>query len=200
VLNISSEQAEPLTNRWLVSHDIGIPDLLALFVDSRSPGFFAFHRQDVIGLVTPADLNRLPSRVTFYHLIGALEMALGAWLRGRFRGRPRDLLLLLDRWRRERLAEQQQRLVEGNVDIEIVEQFYLSDLIDVVRRHEGLRQELGFPSRSAARRATSGLNDLRNRTMHVVRPLVESVPDDLIRLHDRAARARDLLARVERLL
>ena len=37
----------------------------------------------------------------------------------------------------------------------------------------------------------------RDRIMHPIRPLIESLPDDLARLHRRAARARELLARVK---
>lgn len=199
VLTVGDGQTEPLTSKWLVSHDIGIPDLLALFAESLSPGFFAFHCQDVVGLVTPADLNRMPSRVYFYHLIGALEMTLGTWTRSRFRDHPQDILPLLSKNRQEELMEQQQTLVEGNVDIEIVDRLYLSDLLNIIRKQEDLRQELGLPSRSAAKRATSGLDILRNCTMHMVRPLIESVPDDLARVHRRAARARDLLQRLEQL-
>lgn len=200
VLDVENAETEPLTDRWLVCHDTGIPHLLALFSDSECPGLLAFQRQEVVGLVTPADLNKMPSRVYFYHLIGALEMALAAWVQRRFRGHAQDILPLLSKKRQEQLREQQQELIEGNADIEIVERLYLSDLINIVRKQEDLRRDLGFSSRNAAKRATSGLNDLRNCTMHVVRPLIEAVPDDLTQLHRRAARARDLLDKVKQLL
>lgn len=117
VLHVYDAETEPLTDRWLVSHDTGIADLLVLFSAGECPGFLTLGRQEVIGLVTPADLNKPPSRVYFYHLIGAIEIALGAWVQRRFKGQPHEILALLSQNRREELMEQQQMLVEGNVDI-----------------------------------------------------------------------------------
>lgn len=195
-LTVASEEVEPLTQRWLVSHDIGVRSLLALFASSGRLSLFVFHCQEVVGLVTPADLNKLPSRV-YYHHIGALEMALGAWVRACFENCATDIFPLPSRRRRDQLSEQQQTLVEDNVDLEIIERLYLCDLINIVRRQEELRPDLGFSSRTATKRATNGINRLRNRTMHPVRPLIESVLNDMTRLHRRAARARDLLDKVQ---
>jgi len=61
VLRVKAETdtPEPLTNEWLVSCDTEIPNLIELFTTSEKPGFFVLQRQDVIGLVTPADLNKV---------------------------------------------------------------------------------------------------------------------------------------------
>lgn len=197
LLRVPDAQTEPLTDRWLVSHDTGIPHLLALFNDAECPCLLAFERQEVVGMVTPADLNKMSSRVYFYHLIGALEMALGALVQRRFKGQPCEILELLSEERQQKLVEEQEKLVRENVDIQIVERLYLSDLINIVSKREDLLQDLGFPSGKAAGRATSGLISFRDRIMHPIRPLIESLPDDLARLHRRAARARELLARVK---
>lgn len=192
-----AEEPEPLTDQWLVSRDTGIHDLLNLFVESGRPGFLVFHRQDVVGLVTPADLNRLPARVYFYNLIGELELALAAYIRRHFAHDPDGILLALSEKRRKDVKEQERGLVKGNVDIDVVEQLYLSDLIDIVEKTDSLRSGLGFPSRKAAHGALGGLNELRRQTMHLVTPVLKRVPDDLTKLHRRVERAKEILHRLE---
>jgi len=190
-------EPEPLTDRWLVSRDTGIPDLLTLFVESERPGFLVFHRQDVVGLVTPADLNKLPARAYFYNLIGELELALAACVRHHYKGDMDGLLLTLSEERRQKIGSQKSILIQGNADIDPVQLLHLSDLVNIVAKREDLRARLGFSSRNAAKEALNGLVDLRNQTMHLVRPLLERVPEDLLRLHRRIEQAKDVLHRLE---
>lgn len=184
---------EDLTDRWLVSRDTGIPDLVTILAESGRPALLVFHRQDVIGMVAPADLNKMPARVYFYNLIGELELVLAEFIRSYWTGDPEDLLLLLSKKRREKLTSQASGLVEGNVNVDPIQLFYLSDLVEVVAKSEGLRSELGFASRGAAADYLNGLVDLRDKTMHLVRPLLERVPEDLYKLHERVERAKHLL-------
>ena len=176
LLRVEGGEPEPLTDRWLVSRDTPIPDLLGLFVESGLPGFLVFWRQDVIGLVTPADLNKLPARIFLYHLIGEVELALALRIRSQFADDPSQILHMLSEKRRKSLEEYLTVLAEGNVDIDPVQLLRLSDVINIAAKHETLRAELGFPSRRATEKALGGLNDLRNRTMHPVRPLLERIP------------------------
>jgi hypothetical protein len=197
ILHEATEEPEALTDRWLVSRDTGVPDLLALLVDSGQPGFLVLHRQEVVGLVTPADLNKMPARVYVYNLIGELELALASRIRARFSSEANQLLQSLSKKRRETLVNQIDELVEGNVDVDPVQLLRLSDLINVVAKDPALRTELGFTSRKATEKALNGLNDLRNQTMHLVRPLLERVPEDLRKLQERISRAREVLGRIE---
>ena len=50
-----------LTDDWLISADTSVPALLDAFIHAQEPGTPMFQRQEVIGLVTPADLNKLPA-------------------------------------------------------------------------------------------------------------------------------------------
>ncbi|HSR32867.1 MAG TPA: hypothetical protein VLY63_20070, partial [Anaerolineae bacterium] len=60
-----------------------------------------------------------------------------------------------------------------------------------------LRSRLGFSSRRAVENALGGLNDLRNRTMHPVRPLLTRIPEDLERLRRYGQQAGEILRRLE---
>ena len=196
ILHEGATEPKSLTDRWLVSRDTGMADLLTLFAESGQPGFLVFHRQDVVGLVTPADLNKLPARVYVYNLIGEMELALASRVRARFSDRADELLQTLGEKRREELWLQLDELVQGNVNVDLVELLHLSDLINAVAKDRLLRTELEFPSRRAAETALGGLNALRNQTMHLVRPLLKQLPEDLATLQERISRATELLERM----
>jgi hypothetical protein len=196
VLRTGATEAEPLRDQWLVSRDTGIPDLLTIFAKSRRPAFLVFHRQDVVGLVTPADFNKLPARIYVYNLVGELELALASCIRNHFGEDSERILQRLSKGRRHDLEEDHGELIHGNVDIDVVQLLDLSDLVNIVIKRKELREELGFPSGNQAKNALNSLVDLRNRTMHLVRPLLERIPEDLLRLDDRLRRAECILQRL----
>lgn len=190
-------EPEALTDRWLVSRDTAIPDLLALFVESRQPGFFVLHRQELVGLVTPADLNKMPARVYVYNVIGELELALAYLVRAHFRDDPDQLLPMLSEEREDELRVQIDKLRDENADVDAVQFLYLSELIRIVAKTQPLRSALGYSSKSETKRELGGLNDLRDQTMHPVRTLLGRIPEDLVKLRKRISRTRELLERIE---
>lgn len=179
-----TNSTEPLTDRWLISRDTPIPDLLELFVKSSRPGFLVLQRQDIVGLVTPADLNKLPARVYFYNLVGELELALARGIRQQFGRDAIAILNSLSDERRNELINTEEDLQSGNVDIDPVQLLNLSDLINIVVKQEDLRTRLSFDSRKQAEKVLNSLVKLRNNTMHLVRPLLKKIPDDLLKLHN----------------
>ena len=197
VLLVEDGEREPLTDRWLVSRDTAIPDLLQILLESERPGFFVFHRQDVVGLVTPADLNKLQVRVYLYFLIGEVEMALTVQIRRHFGTVPEQALQMLSAKRQREIEEQIAGLTEQNIGVDPAQLLRLSDLINIAAKHEPLRAQLGFSSRRAVEKALGGLNDLRNRTMHPVRPLLARIPEDLERLQRYGQQAGEILRRLE---
>jgi hypothetical protein len=197
VLRVEDGAREPLTHHWLVSRDTAIPDLLQILLGSGRPGFLVFQRQEVVGLVTPADLNKLPVRVYLYFLIGEVELALTLQIRRHFAAAPEDALHMLSARRRAALEAQMAALVEQNIGVDPVQLLRLSDLINIAAKHEPLRSQLGFSSRGAVERALGGLNDLRNRTMHPVRPLLARIPEDMERLQRYGQQAGEILRRLE---
>lgn len=192
-----SHREHPLTRDWLVSADTSVPDLLDLFVDTAKPGFLVLQRQEIVGVVTPADLNKMPARAYLYHVIGRLEMMLANWVDRELQ--PAEITARLSKKRREKVVEKHSQLVEGNVDIKIIETLYLSDLITIVEKGQNLREQLGYPSRSAAHRDLGGLNRLRNKAMHPVNPVLRTLPKDLVKLHERVLRTREMLGKLKAL-
>lgn len=198
IIGVWHQQAinfEPLTDRWLVSRDTSIPDLLTLFVESQRPGFLVLHRQEIIGLVTPADLNKLPMRVYIYNLIGELELGLAALMQDHFQINRMEAIrqkLGEDRW--QKITESEERLRKGNVDVDPIQLLYLNDLVNIVCKTEDLLTKLKMSGTEAKK--LGGLVRLRDRTMHPVRPLLEQYPDDLWKLHERLQRIENVLRAV----
>lgn len=144
-------------------------------------------------MVTPADLNKTLARAYFYHLIAELELALAAWLRRHFRHDPSRILSFLRDKRRKDIETQIGRLEQGNADVDPIQLLDLSDLMTIVEKEPELRGCLGFASQKSAEDALGGLVDLRNRTMHLVRPLLKEIPQDLYTLRNRVERAERVL-------
>jgi hypothetical protein len=193
VLEKGIPSIQPLSDRWLITRDTSIPDLLDLFVELKQKAFLVFYRREVIGLVTPADLNKLPARAYVYNLIGELEIGLAGLIRTKYNESADSLLGLLSNKRQSEMATRHYELLEGNADVDLLQSLNLSDLIGIVEKVDVLRKEIGLASRNKAEQQFSGLNDLRNQVMHLVKPLLTSVPDDLITLQDRIDRAMALL-------
>lgn len=196
----AEQEPRQLTRDWLLSQGTPIAELLDLFADSGRAGFFVIYGQSIQGLVTPADLNKLPVRAFLYSLIGDLEMNLGALVAEMFDNDLDRLLESVSGKRREYLEKELQVMEEGNADIDVVELLYLSDLISIIGKNEALRSPLGYTSRSAVKDDLGGLNELRNDIMHPVRPMLEKVPEDLETLRDRVRRARDVLVKIEEVI
>lgn len=184
-----------LSDRWLISRDTGIPDLVNLFVETRQKAFLVFHKHDVIGLVSPADLNKLPARVFFYHLIGELELGLARLINSYYKDDGKEPVKLLNAKRQAEIRETNTALLLGNSDVDLLQLLYLSDLINIIFDTPDLRMLMGFPSRNSAKKQFSGLNELRNHIMHVVRPLLQVIPDDLDNLHQRLSRIENIQSR-----
>lgn len=197
VLRTYTDNVEPeiLTTDWLVSRDTPISHLLAIFTDSSHPGLFVIHGQDLVGLVTPADLNKLPARVYFYNLIGELELALLGWVQNYFAQDAMKIISALSEKRQKEIIELQAQLAQGDVDVTATELLYLSDLVNICVKQAKFRDELGFSSRNGAEETLNSLVHLRNSTMHLVRPLLERISEDLPQLNQRVRLAETILQR-----
>jgi len=195
VLCTASGQTEPLTSTWLVSRDTNIPDLLGLLLQTQRPGLLVFYRQDVIGIVTPADLNKLAARFYLYGLLGDIEMALSERVRTVVQD-DTEIIALLSENRQAGVQSALADLKQANLDVDVVQLLTLADLFNVIEKHVALRESLGFASKSQAEKAFSGLNDLRNQTMHTNRTILTQFPEDLEKLKSRLDRAEELWERL----
>lgn len=193
VLEKENKTHEQLSHRWLISRDTSIPDLLEYFIQSSQKAFLVLHGREVIGLVSPADLNKLPARAYIYHLIGELEMSLAEFARLELGQDEERVYSYLSNERKIEIISLHNRLSEGNAEVDIIQFLYLSELFGIVEKDEILRSRLGFTSRNQANKQFSGMNELRKKIMHLVGPLLEKVSEDLKKLQARIHRAVEIL-------
>lgn len=187
---------EPLTNDWLVSRDTPISNLPSLFVASGKPALLVLYGQRVTGLVSPADLNKLPARVYLYHLIGSLETALTRLVSWHIGSDDQALLGMLSPARKKDIRKRMDDTRAGDADVSPVHMMGFRDLVTCITKSEGCRHALGYSSKRQAQGELGGLVHLRNSTMHTTRPLIGRVPNDLCTLHNRMVRAEKLLERL----
>lgn len=197
VLEKGSKEVQPLSSHWLVTRDTSIPDLLTLFVKTRRSAFLVYSRQEVIGLVSPADLNKLPARAYFYNLIGELEIGLARLIRQECESSPNLVVQSLTPKRQVEMEKTKADLAKGNAEVDLLEFLYLAELIGILEKKPELRQRLNLGSRNKAEKMFSGINDLRTQTMHLVRPLLTRIPQDLDTLQGRLLRIYEILDRLE---
>ena len=193
VLRRGQDTPVPLTPEWLVSRDTAIPDVVQLFAEKRTPCLFVFFRQEVIGIVTPADLNKLPARTYFYNLLAELEMTIAEIVRRQYGTKQDNILNLLGK--QDELDEIKQKMAESDLSIDIVHWLDLSDLVNLACKNDILRKSLGFPSAKQVGKKMNGLVDMRHDIMHPVRLILDDYTG-IERLNERIQRTLTILNRL----
>jgi hypothetical protein len=193
ITNDRPDEIKQLERKRLITHDSPISELVSLFLETLLPALFVISRQEIVGLVTPADLNKLPTRIYIYSLIGEVELQLSNLIRQERRITPEEILSLISKDRSYDVRSLMETLDDQNVDIDIYQLLYLSDMLSIIQKTKVLREGLGFSSRKEAEHGLSGINDLRSQTMHLVKPLLSKMPKDLHTLDTRLARIRHVL-------
>jgi hypothetical protein len=191
-------EVQPLENNWLITHDTPISELVGLFVTTSKPAFLVFAQHEVVGIVTPADLNKLPARIYVYSLIGDVELQLSYLIRNEPGMTKEKILGLIGKNRSEDIRSDLARLRDQNVDVDAIQLLYLSDMLTVIQKTGALRKKLGYASRNEAEQGLSGINELRKKAMHLVRSLLEIMPDDLYSLQNRFEKISLILNRIKK--
>lgn len=159
------------------------PAAIVIDAEGSSPGFF-----------TLSDLNRHPVRGALYPLFAELEAELALLIDRSFED-PWDWLELVPKDRRAGLIGYWEISKRDGTDIGPIAGAMLSELGNVIAKHEPLRTRLGFKARREWENVFNGLNEQRHSIMHPVRPLVTSV-DELTILVERVDRLLELICRV----
>ena len=189
--------ALPLTADWLLATDTQLLELIKMFAQQPQRVFLVLQASAIVGLVAPADLNKIPARASVYLLIAHFELELARLLRLMLDddGDYRPFFTAM-RW--QKLQEDRVRQARGDVELDLLQMMELGDMVDIARKHEPVRALLGFASNSQCRKAMD-LQGLRNRISHPTRPLIER-REDLAGLNDACERLADLHQRIERAL
>jgi hypothetical protein len=179
----------PLSPDWLVTRDTPIAEVVCIFAEMKRDCLLVLGAQDVIGLVTPIDLNKLSARTYFYNLIADMEMQLARTIAQHF-PHPRDILAFIHR---EDRREHIQRIIEDSeLELEAIHTLYIREFSDIIQGEEKLRGQLGFKSKNQVEKYFGGIIDLRNAIMHPTRPILDN-DHGIQQLHRRLERIAHLL-------
>jgi hypothetical protein len=165
---------EPIAPKWLVSADTSIRRFIDILDDDRHPARFVFQENEVVGLVSYADLNDAVARTALYLLISQLEIKLARLIRMG----EEDIwtyVQILDEERQEELDDLQDEMKEKDVVHDLVEHFKLGDVIGIVRDEPSLLDQTEVSSRDHFNGLVGGVENMRHDVAHSVRLVVDSV-------------------------
>ena len=151
------------------------------------------YRQDMVGFVTPADINKMPVRIYLFNLMADLETALASAIHAHFGGDDQAILELLGPIDDvKEIQEQSPSMRSQELDLGVIQQLNLSHLEKILKKTPALHKAIGFNSGSHVDDTHSGLVQLRNSIAHSVRPLLLA-HHEMPRLFERIQRAREIL-------
>jgi len=158
----------------------------ALDGDGHDPTWF--------GLVTMADLNRAMFRSYVYRLIATLEGTLGQLIMDEFADDWGAIRLLSD-GTQGRIRDFYEEEKRDGVEISPIMNVTLSDLLYITRESNNVWKLLGYRDPDELNDISHQINELRNRIMHPVRPLIV-VHDDVETLYAGVMQMSDIIQRV----
>ncbi|MCO5216707.1 MAG: hypothetical protein M9950_11230 [Thermomicrobiales bacterium] len=123
------------------------------------------------GIITPADLNKPIFRAHVYMMLVTLETSLGQLIMDEFGDDWGAIRLLSENTQRRVKEFWDEERAEG-VDLSPITTVTLSDLFHIAIESHRVWSLMGFDSPATLRPIAQHVNDLRNRIMHPVRPLI----------------------------
>lgn len=122
-------------------------------------------------LITPVDLNRPMFRASVYTIIALLETSFGELLSEEFDD-DWSAIRLLGAGTEERVREYWEEQKDDGLDLSPIARITLSDMFHIAAESRNVWRLLGYDSPKALRPIGHDINDIRNRIMHPIRPLV----------------------------
>jgi len=164
------QATQQITVDLIVSADTCVHEMVDLF--QRSRFFFVNKGNDLVGLVTYADLDKIPMRTWLYILISQFEFLLLELIK-KF-CRTRAWLSKLTPERLDKIKNLHDKKMENDTDISLEDCLNLGDMIELLECDSKLRSFVGYKSKSSCKKACSGLDDLRNNVMHPSNSLIKN--------------------------
>lgn len=173
---LSIAEILPLTADWLIAADTPILHLIELFAEQVDRVFLVLQSSKIIGLVAPADLNKVPARASIYLLTAQFEAELAVLVRNTLQEDEQLLERLLTPENIIKIRTEHAKANASDIGLSLYYYLYLADLMTIVAKHEGLRKCLGLKSRS---HADSQLDfaEIRNKVSHLTGMLITSRDD-----------------------
>jgi len=198
ILKNNPEKVCEITKEWLITSDTTIPDLIEIFVNTNKPALFVFQKQELVGLITPADLNKIEARLFIYILIGQLELTLVEFIKNAGKLSTEEIFACLSGKRQREVNRMHTKMTKNDVylDSQLFELLNFSDLINILCKSPNLSNRINLFTQDNERLNLDCITDLRNEIMHLVKPLIENKYKSLKKLCDSISQIELLFDRI----
>ena len=166
--------------------------MIDLFHESRF--FFVNKANNLVGLVSYADLDKIPVRVWLFILISKFEFLLLQLIKNFYKGS--SWLDKLSSKRQKKIADLLNEKRKHDIDISLEDCLNLGDMIELLGCDGNLRSFVGYDSKRSCKNECSGIDILRNNVIHPSNSLVNNY-DGSKRLSKRIERLQQAVSRIE---
>lgn len=171
----------PLTSDWLIAADTPILHLLELFAEDDTRNFFVLSSSKVMGMVSPADLNRIPARASVYLLVAHYETLVTELIRQEIGESDEALSQYLSEKSIEKARNTRNQERDEDLELPLIRYVNLFDLVEIIKTHDELRHRLAFESKNSV--DTMKFNTVRNAVAHLNNLLINA-KDDIKKIND----------------
>lgn len=155
------EVKQPISENHPIAEDESIDKYLLL----RGEPVFVTKQNEVVGIVTPADLNKTPSKMLFYILISSFERLLIKSIKNLdLTDKQIEGCIGFTRWWQALGRHEQAR--RENFQLSLIDCLGTGDLIDLACKKPSIRKLLNYQSEPEARKSLKPMVYLRNKIMH----------------------------------
>ncbi len=180
-LKSGEREIMPLTSDWLIAADTPILHLLELFAEDDTRNFFVLSSSKVMGMVSPADLNRIPARASVYLLVAHYETLVTELIRQEIGETDEAISRYLSEKSIEKARETRNKKRSKDLELPLIRYVNLFDLVEIVKQHDELRDRLEFESKKSV--DTMKFDIVRNPVAHLNNLLINS-KDDIKKIND----------------
>lgn len=173
---------EPLAADSIIASDTPILKLLSLFAANAETVYLVLKQTEFIGMVAPADLNKIPARASVYLLTARFEDALMRLITSYGDDNKDAYLAYLTEDRREKLEAARSEDRAKDIHLDPINYLYLTDLTTIISKDAKFCDVLGLPTADTEcsrkqRENRLSVSTVRNAVSHLTKPLIHERGD-----------------------
>ena len=169
----------PITAKWLIAADTPILKLIQLFASrdhKKRENFLVLQESQIIGLVSPADLNQISSRGSVYLLVAHFEASLAMLIRHILKYDEKLYATAFPLHRSNylnRAQKHQKQNSKEDIKLDLLHYVFLDDLIAIAANNGEIRELLQLPDLPTAARELDVIS-VRNAVSHTANIFIGS--------------------------
>ncbi len=165
-LLVEKKEILPASKEIIPEQVVNIDEQLIKIIDlfCSSKFFFVKNANNLMGIITYADLNKIPVRILLFIQISKLENLLLQLIKDFYLGY--SWMHVLTCSRRKKITNLYKEKRKSNIDISLDHCLSLGDMLEIIECDNILSSHLGYSSKSCCKKEISGLENLRNDVMH----------------------------------